>query len=99
MWTQKCEEAFETLKKKLTEAPVLAFPTQEDVYVLDTDASLYGISGVLSQVQKGEEKPIAYGSKTLSKTQQNYCTTYRELLAVVVFVKHYHHYLWERNLF
>ena len=67
------------------------------MYVLDTDASFCGISGVLSQIQNGEEKPDSYGSKTLSKTQQNYYTTYRELLAVVVFVKHYDHYLWGKK--
>ena len=40
---------------------------------------------------------IAYSSKSLSSSQQNYCTTMRELLAVVVFIKEFHHYLWGRN--
>lgn len=48
-------------------------------------------------MQNGEERVIAYGSKTLSKTQRRYCTTYRDLLAVVVFVKQVRHYLWGRK--
>ena len=48
---------------------------------------------MLSQVQLKEERVIAYASKT----QQRYCTTYRELLAVVTFVKHFRHYLWGRK--
>ena len=95
-WSQKCEEAFQLLKRKLVEAPILAYPTREDTFILDTDASLFGIGAVLSQQQNGEERVIAYASKTLSSTQRNYCTTMRELLAVVVFIKQFHHYLWGR---
>ena len=49
----------------------------------------------LSQMQEGQERVIAYASKTLSKSQKRCCTTYRELLALVLFVKHFRHYLWE----
>ena len=71
---------------------------KEGTFVLDTDASLYGVGGVLAQIQEdGQEKVISYASKTLSKTQQSYCTTMRELLASVVFIKHFHHYLWGRK--
>ena len=42
-------------------------------------------------------KKRSYASKTLSKTQQKYCTTIRELLASVVLIKHFHHYLWGRK--
>ena len=52
----------------------------------------------MSQLQDdGQEKVISYGSRTLSQTQQNYCTTMRELLAAVAFIKHFHHYLWGRR--
>ena len=92
-WTQACVTAFEQMKTKLTEAPVLAYPEKDSQYILDTDASNLGIGAVLSQVQNGTERVIAYASKALSATQKKYCTTYRELLAVVVFVKHFRHYL------
>ena len=77
-WTESCENAFQTLKCKLVEAPILAYPSRilEDPFILDTDASDVGLGGVLSQVQDGQEKVIAYASKTLSKPQRQYCTTY-----------------------
>ena len=61
--------------------------------MLDTDASDRGIGAVLSQFQDGVEKPIAFASRTLSKSERNYCVTRRELLAVVEFVKQRWHYL------
>ena len=78
-------------------APILSYPKGDGLFILDTDASLSGVGAVLSQIQDNEEKFIAYASKTLNKSQRNYCTTYRELLAVVTFVKHFRHYLWGRN--
>ena len=92
-WTDECETAFLTLKRLLTTAPILSYPSR-DMFVLDTDASAFGVCAVLSQIQDGQEKVIAYGSKTLSRSQMGYCTTYRELLAVVTFVKQFRHYLW-----
>ena len=99
IFDEQCEKAFQTLKDKLCTDPiVLAYPNKEGTFVLDTDASLYGVGGVLSQLQDdGQEKVISYASRTLSKTQQNYCTTMRELLAAVAFIKHFHHYLWGRR--
>ena len=68
------------LKHSLTCAPVLAFPREQGIFILDTDASLWAVGGVLSQEQDGTEKAIAFASKTLNPAQQNYCTTKRELL-------------------
>ena len=78
----------------LVTAPILSFTLDEGQYILDTDASLYGIGAVLSQIQNGEEKVISYGSKTLSKSQRNYCVTKRELLSIVTFVREFRHYLF-----
>lgn len=93
LWDESCEAAFKMLKQKLTDSPILAYPSNEPgvMFILDTDASDIGIGAVLSQVQNGAEKVIAYGSKTLNKAQRNYCTTNKELLAVVTFVKYYRH--------
>ncbi len=98
LWTDACETAFQTLKTLLTESPILAYPSMKegDKFILDTDASDVGLGTVLSQVQGGEEKVIAYASKTLSRSQRNYCTTYKELLAVVTFARHFKHYLMGR---
>ncbi|KAJ3588488.1 hypothetical protein NHX12_012080 [Muraenolepis orangiensis] len=64
--------------------------------ILDTDSSDVGIGAVLSQVQEGRKRVLAYGSRKLSKTEQNYCTTRRELLAVVEFASHFRQYLLGR---
>ena len=60
---------------------------------MDTDASDKAIGAVLSQVQDGKERVVANGSFVLSTAQRNYCVTRRELLAIVVFTKHFRHYL------
>ena len=96
-WNSECENAFTNLKETLVCAPVLAFPQKQGIFILDTDASLWGIGGVLSQEQDGVEKVIAYASKTLNPAQQNYCTTKRELLAVVTFMSQFKHYLLGRK--
>ena len=97
-WTSECEEAFQKLKEALISAPVLSYPQEEGQFVMDTDASAFAIGCVLSQVQDGEEKVVAYGSKSLSRPERNYCVTRRELLAIVVFLKKYRHYLGGRKV-
>ena len=96
-WDQACEDSFNELKRCLTSAPLLAYPTATGKLILQTDASLFGIGGILSQEQDGKEVVIAYASKTLTKAQQNYCTTMRELYAVVYFVRYFKHYLMGRH--
>ncbi|XP_036001790.1 uncharacterized protein LOC118565513 [Fundulus heteroclitus] len=95
-WSEECQEAFDKLKHLLTTAPVLGFPLDQGNMILDTDASDVGIGAVLSQVQQGRERVLAYGSRKLSKTEQHYCTTWRELLAVVEFTSHFRQYLLGR---
>lgn len=97
VWGERQEESFKKLKELLTEAPVLAYPQNEGLFILDTDASNVGIGCVLSQLQNGEERVIAYGSRALTKTERNYCITRRELLAVVHFTKHFQHFLLGRQ--
>lgn len=66
-WTDNCMNSFLILKHALVSAPILSYPTRNDKFILDKDASAYGIGAVLSQVQDGKENVIAYGSKTLSQ--------------------------------
>ena len=95
-WDEKCKESFNALKQSLTSPPLLTYPTIWGKFILQTDASLYGIGALLSQEQDGREVVKAYASKTLNKSQQNYCTTMRELFAVVYFIRHFKHYLMRR---
>ncbi|KAK3521363.1 hypothetical protein QTP70_003434 [Hemibagrus guttatus] len=92
-WTPECQLAFEKLKELLTTAPILGYPMDSGDLILDTDASNFGIGAVLSQLQQGEERVLAYGSRSLTPTEQNYCTTWRELLAVVEFTARFRQYL------
>ena len=93
-WTDACQDAFKALRALLIKAPVLAFPKEDLPYIVDTDASDYGIGGVLSQCIEGTEHVIAYYSKSLNPAQQKYCTTRRELLAVVATLDHFNGYVW-----
>ena len=92
-WNDECQVAFDRLKAALTPSPILAMLTDGDVYVLDTDASKQSIGAVLSQKQEGKEKIIAYASRAYSRAEQNYCTTRKELLAVVSFMTQFRQYL------
>ena len=92
-WNDEAETAFQTLKAKLISTPILAYPNDTDEYIVDCDASGTGLGAVLSQKQGEHERVIGYYSKTLNKAERNYCVTRRELLAIVVSVKHFHHYL------
>lgn len=82
-WTEAAETAFTEVKQRLTLSPVLAAPTFEGKWSIETDASDYGIAGVLKQAQNGVEKVIAYYSMKLSKAQRKYSVTERECLAVI----------------
>ena len=95
-WTPEVEQAFLKLKHALTEAPVLGYPNPDDPFILDTDASSYGTGAVLSQLRDGQEHVIAYYSQVLNRPERQYCTTRRELLAVVKAVKHFHPYVYGR---
>ena len=93
-WTPECQESFMRLKQALCSSPILCYPTIRQNFVLDTDASGVGIGAVLSQVEDGKERVVAYYSRALNKAERNYCITRKELLAVVEAVKHFHHYIY-----
>ena len=92
-WSQEAQTSFEALKRALCSAPTLSFPLPTGDFILDTDASNVCVGGVLQQVQDNEERVIAYSSKKLNKQQRRYCVTRRELLAIVVFLREFRHYL------
>jgi hypothetical protein len=79
-WTPETEASIQTLKGALRTAPILSNLQPGQRFVVDTDVSNVGIGGVLSQVQNGQERVIAYYSKTLNKADRNYFVTRREHL-------------------
>ena len=59
VWDSGCSAAFHELRAALIDAPILAFPTETGQYILDTDASNFGLGGVLSQIQNDQERVVA----------------------------------------
>ena len=96
-WNNAAEESFQRIKKELCEAPVLVMPTEKGMFVLDTDASVVAISGILHQEKEWKGKtvlrPIAYRSKVLSDTEMKYGAPKAEMFAVVTFVEKCRAYL------
>ena len=96
-WNNAAKKSFQRKKKELCKAPVLGMPTEKGMYVLDTDASMLGISGILYQEQewngKSTLRPIAYESKVLSDTEMKYGAPKAEMFAVFTFVEKCRAYL------
>ncbi|KAK3083689.1 hypothetical protein FSP39_001513 [Pinctada imbricata] len=97
-WTDIKHSSFDQLKTALTSPPILAYPVQGKQFILDTDASNTALGAVLSQEQDGKEKVIAYMSKSLSRAEESYCVTRKELLAVVVALRKFHSYLYGQKV-
>ena len=94
-WTPQGQQAFNSLQKALTEAPVLT-PRDGLQFTLDTDASDMGIGAVLAQAGPEGRRVVAYFSKTFNKAEHRYCVTHRELLAMVAVIKPFKYYLCGR---
>jgi hypothetical protein len=96
-WGDEQEKAFDELRNAMVRAPVLALPNASDPFILDTDASDKSVGAELIQIQEGEERAVEYGSLTLTTEQQKYCTTRKELLAIIRFSLQFRHYLLGRH--
>lgn len=96
-WQNEQQLAFESLKNKLVSAPILAYPDFSQTFLLTCDASNYAISAILSQGTIGQDRPIAYASRTLNKAECNYSTTEKECLAVIFGTKVFRPYLYGRR--
>jgi hypothetical protein len=92
-WGAPQDEAFNTLKERLTHAPLLQLPNFDKVFELECDASGIGLGAVLLQ----DHKPIAYFSEKLSGAALNYSTYDKELYALVRTLQTWQHYLWPRE--
>nr|GFA38839.1 reverse transcriptase domain-containing protein [Tanacetum cinerariifolium] len=79
-----CIQAFQTLKKKLTEAPILIAQNWDLPFELMSDVSDFAIGAVLGKRHEKHFKPIHYASETVNDAETNYTTTEKEMLAVVV---------------
>ncbi|GJU55356.1 reverse transcriptase domain-containing protein, partial [Tanacetum coccineum] len=93
IFSNECIQAFQTLKNKLTEAPILIAPNWDLPFELMCDASDYAIGAVLGQRHEKHFRPIHYASKTMTEAESNYTTTEKEMLAVVYAFEKFRSYL------
>jgi hypothetical protein len=92
-WGPAQQQAFDALKSKLTQAPLLQLPDFDKTFELECDASGIGIGGVL--IQGG--KPVAFFSEKLHGPTLNYSTYDKELYALVRVLQTWQHYIWSKE--
>jgi len=93
-WTGVHSQAFEESKQHLTSSAVLVHYDLDKPVVLACDASQYGVGAVLSHIMDdNSEKPIAYASRTMSKTERKYAQIDKEALSIIFGVRKFHQYL------
>ncbi|XP_073025121.1 uncharacterized protein [Primulina eburnea] len=93
-WSEACERSFQELKHRLTTAPVLSIPTENERFVVYTDASLHGLGCVLMQ----DRHVVAYASRQLKPHETRYPVHDLELAAIIFALKIWRHYLYELNM-
>ena len=89
-WNDKCQQSFDQLKNRLTEAPVLTQPKSRVAYVVYSDAFLNGLGCVLMQ----SGNVVAYAYRQLKSDEKNYPMHDLELAAIVFALKIWRHYLY-----
>lgn len=92
-WTKECEDAMNTLKKALTSAPILSAPRLGRPFIIETDSSGKGTAAVMKQEQEGQERIIAYASRTLTKHESRYPAIELEALGLVFAVGKFRPYI------
>jgi hypothetical protein len=96
-WSEKAQEAFNTLKEKLSEFPILRRPDFNKVFILHTNLSALGIGVILGQLhEESKEYVIAYASQS-NKAKNNYSSYEGECLAIVWAIIHFRPYLYGTN--
>ena len=96
-WSEGKLEAFNHLKGVLVDVCVLTIPSQEDCFLLHTDASGLGIGATLNVMREGVEKPVAFFSRQLQGAERRYSATELEGLAVFKSINFFDHFLHGRK--
>lgn len=93
IWSEEMNKAFELLKKRLTEEPILYAPNYSKEFIIQTDASDKGIGVVLAQREGAEEHPVIYLSRKFSETEKSFGATEKECAAIIFAIKKLRHYV------
>uniref|UniRef100_A0A8R1DTV6 RNA-directed DNA polymerase n=2 Tax=Caenorhabditis japonica TaxID=281687 RepID=A0A8R1DTV6_CAEJA len=94
IWTDKHQAAFETLKASLLSPPILIGPNLSKPFIIETDASLIAVAGVLLQRNDADQlQAIAFASRKLNKAERNYPPIEAEALAIVFSLQHFRQYI------
>jgi UDP-N-acetyl-D-mannosaminuronic acid transferase (WecB/TagA/CpsF family) len=93
-WTDKEQNAFDTMKKIMAGETILACPNFDKPFHIHTDASAFQLGACISQ----DGKPIAFYSRKLTPTQMRYTTTERELLSIIETFKEFQTILMGQQL-
>ena len=93
-WSTTMTTTVEYLQKRLTSEPILILPRINEPFQLETDASAYGVGGVLAQKREENWLPVAYFSRRLNKCERNYSTTEKELYAIVLSIEYFRQFLY-----
>jgi hypothetical protein len=97
-WNEDCQCGLDTLKEKMVTTPILVFPDWEKTFHAHVYASTIALGAILVQPRLGElDHPIAFASRKLSKSEQNYNTTEREGLAIVYWLHKFRNYLLRKH--
>ncbi|XP_063994529.1 uncharacterized protein LOC135172231 [Diachasmimorpha longicaudata] len=96
-WGDEENKAFSNLRNALCKSPILQYPDFTKEFVITTDACGYGIAGILSQGEIGKDLPIAYISRVLGKSEKNYSTIEKEMLAIIYAVNYFRPYVYGRK--
>lgn len=96
-WTHECARIFNKSKLWVLNSSLLVHYDMNKPLVLTCDVSPKGVGAVLSHIIDGEERPIAFASKTLSVSETNYSQLHCEALALVLGVRKFHKYIYGRK--
>ena len=93
-WNEQTQEAFDKIKREIASSRVLAHFDINCQTIVSTDASGIALGAVLSQIQRGQEVPIAFASRALQPNERAYSVGEREALACIWACEHWHYYLY-----
>ena len=98
-WSPRCEEAFKKAKDSLSSSNVLVHYDPSLPVILESDASQYGIGAVIfHRFPNGDERPIAYASRSLNSSEKNYSQIEKEGLTIIFGVTKFYMYLFGRKI-